>query len=213
MIDDPEIKSSANSSILTKKIEADLQKAEIQKNRAKIEKYIRSTPKFEEMYQQQKRSMKSTSLKISAENVLENFSDLQKDFQQKGLNQNHLKLIDKLIEKRAVNAKFQKSTNLAANILRGRLGVDVLFLGFAVTGMFLIPSYFYFKQREHKKYISEIKKTFEKDNKNREIDIDETSLDFYVTDPAKIKLRILSAIELQENLSFDGKNVRKFSKN
>ena len=37
--------------------------------------------------------------------------------------------------------------------MRGRLGVDNLFLGFAFLGVIIIPSYFYFRDKKKKEII------------------------------------------------------------
>lgn len=84
---------------------------------------------------------------------------------------------------------------IKSNILRGKLGIDNIFLGIAILGIFVIPSYFYFKDRKVKEKIAKFRK--ERLEQYPDLDLDEISLDFTPMNKKEIDRRALERAKLE----------------
>lgn len=179
---------------LDAKIERDLHKADLQRTRASILRHLQSKPDYEKLYNNAQERFKSTvkgSQDVDAAYLANNIPGMREHLREKGLTEAHLKILDDMYKKAARRPKARQFGEVGAAILRGKLGVDNLFLAFGITGMFLLPCYFYWKRQRHQKEITKLRTTYEGADKSHPPDIDDTSFDFYAFDREKERQRVL----------------------
>lgn len=77
---------------------------------------------------------------------------------------------------------------ILGSILNRKLGVDFYFIAFGIFGIFLIPTYFYFKMKSNKIRRETIDNKYDM---NLDVDLDERSFDFIPGDSKALKKTII----------------------
>ena len=176
---------SPRPSNLDAKIKADLQRAETERARQKLMKYLQSRPQYEQVYNDAREKFQSSinqANNIDTAGVVNKDPELARHLRSMGVEERHLKIIDDMYKKKALRPQERDFGRVGTALLRGKLGIDTLFLAFGITGMFLLPAYFHLKRKRHQKEITTLRSTYEKPESLQSQDIDDTSFDLYSYD-------------------------------
>jgi hypothetical protein len=120
-------------------------------------------------------------------------------------------MVDSIIKKGDTDRMRRKYGPTIAALARGKLGVDLYFILFAVFGIFAIPAYYLYKQKRVKDFmrendISPISVTDLELAENKGIDLDDISKHVTYYDQSEFKERMLKKLKIskeKEELSED----------
>lgn len=169
---------------LESKMDDSLQKVDKQAqelNKQKILRYLRSTPKFENMMQKERELININEMGTTMKSLIDADPNLRKLVYDKktGIPDHLIKHTETLAKRRVVNTIARKSLGpFKYAFITGKLGVDTFFLIFAAVGMFAIPTYFFFKNYKVRNSLKKINEKYKLQGDAGEIDLDDMSYDF-----------------------------------
>lgn len=122
------------------------------------------------------------------------------------LNPKTMKMMTESVYKSEANRRFEKKwgPNIAG-LLRGRLGVDLFVITFAVGGLLGIPAYFLYKQYRVKQFMRErgiapISVDDLSSSKLKDVDLDDISVHVNYYDQSQLRSKLLTKVKVQKEV-------------
>ena len=151
-----------------------------QLNRQKVMRYLRSTPKYENIMQKEREILKVQDVDTSMRSIIDMDPNLRNVVYKKdsGVTEQLIDHSEKLAKRKIIHSAVRKKLGpFKYAALTGKMGIDTFFILFAAVGAFAIPTYFFIKTYKVRNNMKMAKARVNPKGVD-ELDIDDFSLDF-----------------------------------